>query len=58
MLGCKNNNFSAVAIRDYTSVEQLKGSVSQRHAIDPGAYERANYIQVLDSYTRPPGVLG
>ena len=42
--------------RDYESVEQLKGSVSQRHAIDPDAYERANYIQVLDSYTRPAGV--
>lgn len=28
--------------RDYESVEQLKGSVSQRHAIDPYAYERAN----------------
>ncbi|OUS17235.1 dihydroorotate dehydrogenase [Gammaproteobacteria bacterium 50_400_T64] len=44
--------------RDYESVEQLKGSVSQRHAIDPDAYERANYIRVLDSYTRPAGVLG
>lgn len=44
--------------RDYESVGQLKGSVSQRHAIDPGAYERANYIRVLDSYTRPAGVLG
>ena len=42
--------------RDYESVEQLKGSVSQHHAIDPGAYERANYIRVLDSYTRPAGV--
>lgn len=44
--------------RDYESVAKLKGSVSQRHAIDPGAYERANYIRVLDSYTRPAGVLG
>ncbi|MBQ0721115.1 MAG: dihydroorotate dehydrogenase-like protein [Gammaproteobacteria bacterium] len=43
-------------LREYESVEQLKGSVSQRHAIDPGAYERANYINVLDSYTRPAGV--
>ena len=44
--------------RGYDSVKQLKGSVSQHHAIDPAAYERANYIQVLDSYTRPDGVLG
>lgn len=42
---------------DYESVQQLKGSVSQQHAIDPGAYERANYIHVLDSYTPSPGVL-
>ena len=32
---------------DYDSIEQLKGSVSQQHAIDPSAYERANYVQVL-----------
>jgi hypothetical protein len=27
----------------------LKGSVSQQHAADPAAYERANYIEVLRS---------
>ncbi len=42
---------------DYQSVRQMKGSVSGRHAIDPAAYERVNYINVLDSYTSPPGVL-
>jgi dihydroorotate dehydrogenase (fumarate) len=42
---------------EYTSVAQLKGSVSQRHAIDPSAYARANYIHILDSYTAPAGVL-
>ncbi|MDP2902120.1 MAG: dihydroorotate dehydrogenase-like protein [Methylovulum sp.] len=42
---------------EYESVSQLKGSVSQQHAIDPGAYERANYVQVLDNYSCPPGVL-
>ena len=35
---------------EYESVEQLKGCVSQRHTPDPVAYERANYMQVLDSY--------
>jgi dihydroorotate dehydrogenase (fumarate) len=43
--------------REYASVAQLKGSVSQQHAIDPSAYERANYIHVLDSYTPASGVL-
>jgi len=43
--------------KEYASVSQLKGSVSQQHAIDPGAYERANYLNVLDSYSPAPGVL-
>lgn len=42
--------------REYDSIAQLKGSVSQQHAIDPAAYARANYIDVLDSYTPPKGV--
>lgn len=43
--------------REYESIMQLKGSVSQQHAIDPSAYERANYLHVLDSYSSPAGVL-
>lgn len=43
--------------REYASVKQMQGSLSQRHAIDPAAYERANYISVLDSYSHPRGVL-
>ena len=46
-----------LAENDYESISQLKGSVSQQHAIDPSAYERANYVQVLDSYSSPAGVL-
>ncbi len=46
-----------LAEHEYESISQLKGSVSQQHAIDPSAYERANYVQVLDSYSCPPGVL-
>ena len=42
---------------EYESINQLKGSVSQQHAIDPSAYERANYVQVLDNYSCPAGVL-
>lgn len=42
---------------EYQSIAQMKGSVSQKHAIDPSAYERANYVQVLDSYTPASGVL-
>ncbi|MDX1594578.1 MAG: dihydroorotate dehydrogenase-like protein [Gammaproteobacteria bacterium] len=42
--------------REYASLRQLVGSVSQRKSPDPAAFERANYMRVLDSYTPPPGV--
>ncbi len=42
--------------REYDSVEQLKGSVSQATATDSAAFLRANYVSVLDSYRPPPGV--
>ncbi|MGD8998801.1 MAG: dihydroorotate dehydrogenase-like protein [Granulosicoccaceae bacterium] len=42
--------------REYESVRQLKGSISQQHAINPAAYERVNYLDVLDSYSPSPGV--
>lgn len=42
--------------REYSSVEQLKGSVSQANATDSAAFLRANYMSVLDSYQPPPGV--
>jgi dihydroorotate dehydrogenase (fumarate) len=36
--------------RDYDSVDQLRGSVSQRNVPDPEVFERANYYQVLQSW--------
>ena len=42
--------------REYSSVTQLKGSVSQECALDPIAYERANYVKILDSYSSARGV--
>ena len=35
---------------EYTSVEQLKGSMSWRGAPNPAAFERANYMETLASY--------
>lgn len=43
-------------MNEYSSVQQLKGSVSRRHAIDPSAYDRANYVKVMDSHRTPGGV--
>jgi dihydroorotate dehydrogenase (fumarate) len=36
---------------EYESISQMRGSMSQRNVPDPAAYERANYIRVLSSYT-------
>lgn len=35
---------------EYDSVEQMKGSLSQRACPDPSAFERANYMKTLNSY--------
>jgi dihydroorotate dehydrogenase (fumarate) len=37
--------------REYESVRQMKGSLSQRACPDPAAFERANYMKALKSYT-------
>lgn len=39
--------------REYDSVAQLKGSVSKGKAINPIAFERVNYLQVLQGHTSP-----
>jgi dihydroorotate dehydrogenase (fumarate) len=35
----------------YHSVQQLKGSMSHRHCPNPRAYERANYLRALTSFS-------
>ena len=37
----------------YDSVAQLKGSMSQQKVADPSAFERSNYIKILQSYKSP-----
>jgi len=36
---------------EYDSIQQMCGSMSRRSASDPTAFERANYMRVLSSYT-------
>jgi dihydroorotate dehydrogenase (fumarate) len=36
--------------KEYTSVSQMKGSMSQKSVADPAAFERANYMKTLNSY--------
>jgi dihydroorotate dehydrogenase (fumarate) len=42
---------------EYTSVAQLKGSMSQKNLPDPSVVARASYLRVLDSFTASPGVM-
>lgn len=44
--------------REYESVEQMQGSMSQINVAEPAAFERANYMKVLQSWRMDPtGVL-
>ena len=36
--------------REYESVAQLRGSMSQINCLNPDAFERANYIKILENY--------
>ncbi len=36
--------------REYVSVAQMKGSMSQKSVADPSAFERANYMKALNKY--------
>ena len=36
--------------REYESVTQMIGSMSQKHCAEPAAFERANYMKMLQSY--------
>jgi dihydroorotate dehydrogenase (fumarate) len=40
--------------REYESVEQLKGSMSQKNCPDPAAFERAQYMRALATYPTAP----
>lgn len=39
---------------EYESIEQLRGSMSQRNVAAPAAFERANYMRVLRSFVFEP----
>jgi dihydroorotate dehydrogenase (fumarate) len=44
--------------REYASLEQLKGSMSQRSCPDPTAFERASYMKALTGYHIPSDAPG
>jgi dihydroorotate dehydrogenase (fumarate) len=36
---------------EYESIRQMRGSLSQKAVAEPAAYERANYIRILQRYS-------
>jgi dihydroorotate dehydrogenase (fumarate) len=40
--------------REYTSIRQMQGSMSQKAVKEPAAFERANYMNVLNSFRDTP----
>jgi dihydroorotate dehydrogenase (fumarate) len=42
-----------MSAREYASVAELRGSMSQARVADPAAYQRANYIRILEGYRNP-----
>jgi dihydroorotate dehydrogenase (fumarate) len=44
---------SWMADHEYVSVSQLRGSVSYTTSDNPSAFERANYVRILHSWTSP-----
>lgn len=44
--------------REYESVDQLRGSASAATTADPAAFERANYLRAIRSWSTPPQLSG
>jgi dihydroorotate dehydrogenase (fumarate) len=42
-----------MADHEYDSVQQMRGSMSQRAVADPSAFERANYMKALNTFDPP-----
>jgi dihydroorotate dehydrogenase (fumarate) len=47
-----------MAEREYESVTQLRGSATAAHVADPVAFERANYLRTLHSWSTPSELAG
>lgn len=42
---------------EYSSIAQMRGCLSQRSVANPDAFERANYMKVLQSWRDEPAAL-
>jgi len=56
-LGTIKNGLRDWLIRhEVASLHELKGQLSKQRCANPGIFERSNYLNLLDSYSRAPGV--
>ncbi len=42
----------------FESIDEVRGRVSQQAVADPSAFERVNYVHIIDSFNHAPGVRG
>lgn len=52
----KNEMMAWLARNDYASIAEIKGYLSKLRCANPGIFERSNYINLLDGYSRAQGV--
>lgn len=45
-------------LHEYESVQQMKGSLSQKNCDDPSAFERAQYMRAISSFPAAPSRMG
>jgi dihydroorotate dehydrogenase (fumarate) len=43
-----------MTVHEYESIQQMRGSLSQKSTAEPAAFERANYMKVLNSFKSMP----
>lgn len=45
-----------LARHELASLHELKGQLSKQRCMNPVIFERSNYLNLLDGYSRPPGI--
>jgi dihydroorotate dehydrogenase (fumarate) len=45
-----------LARHEIASLQELKGQLSKQRCMNPGIFERSNYVNLLDGYSRPAGI--
>ncbi|HEX9670710.1 MAG TPA: dihydroorotate dehydrogenase-like protein [Thermoanaerobaculia bacterium] len=51
----RDEMMSWMAEQGYDSLDQMRGALSLVHCPEPAAYERANYVQILQTWRAPAG---